>query len=91
MLLEKAELRSRSAYFHKMTLFFASLSEIASEPKANVGFSSPHGNCFCQFKSNFVNFFVNAYSNIALILLTPAEEDCSLTILKCPKTPVLAT
>ena len=58
-----------------------------AEPKANVGFSSPHGNCFCQFKSNFVN----SYSKIALILLTPAEEDCSLTILKCPKTPVLAT
>ena len=43
-----------------MTLFFASLSEIASEPKANVGFSSPHGNCFCRFKSNFVNSFQNA-------------------------------
>ena len=58
-----------------------------AEPKANVGFSFSHGNCFCQFKSNFVN----SYSKIALILLTPAEEDCSLTILKCPKTPVLAT
>lgn len=32
--------------------------------------------------------FVNLYSKIALILRTPAEEDCSLTILKCPSSPV---
>ena len=58
LFLKKAEQRSpRSAYFYKMTLFFASLTEIASEPKANVGFSSPHGNCFWQYKSNFVILF----------------------------------
>ena len=37
-----------------MTLSFAALTEIASEPKANVGFSSPHGNCFCQFAAESV-------------------------------------
>ena len=31
------------------------------------------------------------YSSIALILLTPEEELSSLTILKCPKTPVCST
>ena len=30
----------------------------------------------------------NAYSSTALMRRTPAEEDCSLTILKCPSSPV---
>ena len=41
-----------------------------AEPKANVGFSSPHGNCFGQFKSNFVKIFVNLFQN----RLDPSER-----------------
>ena len=51
--LEKAEQPSRSAYFHKITLFFAALSEIASEPKANVGFSSPSRKLLLSVQKQF--------------------------------------
>ena len=52
-----------------------------------VGFSVVRAGTVCLLA---VYSFGGAHSRIALILRTPADEDCSLTILKRPSSPVRA-
>ena len=67
---------------------------LCSEPCISIptGLSSAlHGSLPSRSLTPLKQRGTRTYSSIALILLTPAEEDCSFLILKCPIVEVFST